>query len=81
MPPCTIDEQCVYYDMNHEQRGLAIIFNHFEFSPESGIKKRYGTKVDCNRLEKTFTELDFVVKIHDDLTRDEIFTELQKGNM
>lgn len=81
IPICTIDEQSVYYDMNNAKRGLAIIFNHFKFSPSTGNPVRNGTEIDCKRLRKTFHELDFEVQIHDDLTRNRIFEELQKGNI
>lgn len=82
IPPSTVDEECAYYDMNHEERGLAIILNHFKFdSKKYKDLKRNGTEKDCERLQKTFHELDFKVKTYHDLTREEINTKLQKGNI
>lgn len=77
-----IDVECAYYDISHEQRGLAIILNHFKFdSKKYKDLKRNGTEKDCERLEKTFHELDFKVKTYHDLTRAEINEKLQKGNI
>lgn len=68
--------------MTHEKRGLAIILNHFKFDTKKYKDlKRNGTEKDCERLEKTFRELDFEVKTYDDLTRAEINKKLQKGNI
>lgn len=80
--PSTVDEQCAFYDMNHEERGLAIILNHFKFgSKKYRDLQRNGTELDCERLQKTFRELDFKVKTYNDLTRAEIHMKLQKGNI
>jgi len=80
IPRSTIDAECIYYDMNHEQRGLAIILNHFKFdSKKYKALNRNGTEKDCERLQKTFHELDFKVKTYNDLTREEINKKLQKA--
>lgn len=82
IPPPSIDLECAYYDMIHEQRGLAIILNHFKFdSKKYRNVQRNGTEKDCERLEKTFRELDFEVNIYNDLKREEISRILQKGNI
>ncbi len=82
IPPSTIDLECAYYDMIHEQRGLAIILNHFKFESKKyrGLE-RNGTEVDCERLIKTFLELNFKVKVYNDLKREEINAKLEKGNI
>lgn len=81
-PPPSIDLECAYYDMIHERRGLAIILNHFKFdSKKYRNVQRNGTEKDCERLEKTFRELDFEVNIYNDLKREEISRILQKGNI
>lgn len=78
-PPPSIDLECAYYDMIHERRGLAIILNHFKFdSKKYRNVQRNGTEKDCERLEKTFRELDFEVNIYNDLKREEISRILQK---
>ncbi|KAG4077802.1 hypothetical protein HA402_011231 [Bradysia odoriphaga] len=79
IPPPNIDLESAYYDMIHEQRGLAIILNHFKFdSKKYRNVQRNGTEKDCERLEKTFRELDFEVNIYNDLKREEITRILQK---
>ncbi|KAJ6637846.1 Caspase-1 [Pseudolycoriella hygida] len=79
IPRSAIDENSPYYDMAHEQRGLAIILNHFIFqSKKYKNLKRHGTEIDCQRLRKAFELLDFKVKEYHDLKREEINKELQK---
>lgn len=81
-PPPIIDLDCAYYDMTHEQRGLAIIFNHFAFdSKKYKHLQRNGTEQDCKRLEKTFHELGFKVERYNDRKRSEINTILNTGNI
>lgn len=80
IPPPSIDLECAYYDMIHERRGLAIILNHFKFdSKKYRNVQRNGTEKDCERLVKTFRELDFEVNIYNDLKREEISRILQKA--
>ncbi|XP_039308892.1 caspase-1 [Solenopsis invicta] len=60
-----------YYNMDHKNRGKCIIFNHEEFvSPK--FPEREGSAYDTLRLRTTFQYLDFDVKIHTDLTKNQI---------
>lgn len=68
-----------YYKMNHKNRGLALIFNH-EVFVDTGLGTRRGTQVDCDRLQKTFTALNFDVRITNNPTESEIRSILKKGN-
>ena len=55
------------YNMNHDRRGKAIIFNHTKFE-DSSLSEREGTKVDKTRLSRTLEEaLKFEVEIYEDL--------------
>lgn len=75
-----IDLESADYNMNHEKRGLAIVFNHFKFDSEKfKNEQRYGTEKDRNRLEETFKSLDFDVHVHNDCSRQEIAKVLQSG--
>ncbi|XP_055298994.1 caspase-1-like isoform X2 [Sitodiplosis mosellana] len=65
-----------YYNMNHKNRGLAVIFNHEEFD-DSDWSVRYGTRVDCDNLKTTFTALNFNVRVHEDQTKSEMKNILQ----
>lgn len=55
--------------MDHEKRGMALIFNHEIFDCNS---PRRGTHIDCDRLSRTFESLDFDVKIFENETISEI---------
>lgn len=65
--------------MDHKNRGLALIFNH-EVFVDTGLGTRRGTQVDCERLQKTFTALNFDVRITNNPTELEIRSILKKGN-
>ncbi|XP_039308891.1 caspase-1 [Solenopsis invicta] len=67
--PVHKDANC--YNMNHKNRGKCIIFNHEKFdSPK--FPEREGSAIDASRLETTFQYLNFDVKIHTDLTKNQI---------
>lgn len=67
-----------YYKMDNKNRGLALIFNH-EVFVDTGLGVRRGTQVDCDRLQKTFTALNFDVRITNNPTEVEIRSILKKG--
>ena len=67
------------YEMNHEKRGLAVIFNHKFFDLHTGYGTRLGTEVDLESLKRTCQALGFQTKYHDDLKRVEIFQELERS--
>ncbi|GFG33889.1 hypothetical protein Cfor_07137, partial [Coptotermes formosanus] len=52
------------YNMNHNRRGKAVIFNHDEFKNKS---LRPGSAVDASILEETYKVLGFEVIIHNNL--------------
>lgn len=60
MPTSPVQKYAAYYNMNHSQRGLAIILNH-EYFDVSHLKQRSGTQVDCDNLIKCFKDLGFQV--------------------
>lgn len=64
--------------MNHTKRGIAIIFNHVNFSAEE-CNKREGSDKDRDDLEDMFHELRFDVLVHDDLLAHEIDDVLSTG--
>lgn len=80
MDECLKQPLDYYYKMNHKNRGLCLIFNHESFLDKSlGLRK--GTQVDRNRLLKTFTALDFDVRIFDNSSEWEIRGILKKGKL
>ncbi|XP_044256839.1 caspase-like, partial [Tribolium madens] len=59
------------YKMNHSRRGIAIIFNHVNFSaPE--CSKRDGSDKDRDDLLDVLHDLDFDLLVHNDLAAHEI---------
>jgi len=59
------------YNMNHKNRGVAIIFNHKNFHKEL-MDTRHGTDVDCENLTKVFENLNFKVKAFHDLKKKQL---------
>jgi caspase-like apoptosis-related cysteine protease len=74
----SVDRDSEYYNMNHKRRGMAIIFNHKYFD-DIYLKHRVGTNVDSDNLKKTMERLGFEVKLHDDLTHDELMKMVDEG--
>uniref|UniRef100_A0A182JU74 Caspase family p20 domain-containing protein n=1 Tax=Anopheles christyi TaxID=43041 RepID=A0A182JU74_9DIPT len=58
-----------HYDMRHERRGVAVIFNHRHFlhAPE-----RKGTDADCENIRQVLADLQFEVRVFRDLRKKEI---------
>lgn len=61
----------LFYNTNHKRRGVAIIFNHENFTLPS-LKQRNGTEEDCFNLETTFKSLGFETTKYKDLTLKEV---------
>ncbi|XP_063697621.1 caspase-like [Culicoides brevitarsis] len=64
------------YNMNHRNRGFALIFNHEYFDLPS-LNSRSGTAADCENLVKSFQRLDFTVCVFNDLKYREILREIE----
>uniref|UniRef100_H2YMP8 Caspase family p20 domain-containing protein n=1 Tax=Ciona savignyi TaxID=51511 RepID=H2YMP8_CIOSA len=65
--------------MDHEKRGLFVIFNQKEFKIRSAtLPIRHGTDIDAASLKKTAKFLGFKVKTHHDLERKEIQDKMWK---
>ena len=65
------------YKMYAKPRGVALIINNEEFTPESELTKkelemRYGSKKDVEKLQQLFEALDFKVQINENQTKGEI---------
>lgn len=66
-----VDRNAPFYNMNHKNRGLAIIFNHEHFDIHS-LKSRTGTNVDGDNLSKVLKGLGFRVAVLNNLTAEEV---------
>lgn len=73
-----VDRDSEGYNMNHAKRGKAYIFNHENFLPSLELKARSGTAKDRDNLYMRLRELDFDVTYFNDLTFNELNTEIIK---
>ena len=61
-----VDKDAEEYNMNHNRRGKAVIFNHDEFKDKN--LNRTGSAVDVHALTETYRALGFEVVVHKNLT-------------
>ncbi|XP_062847543.1 caspase-2 isoform X2 [Trichomycterus rosablanca] len=71
--PCTEDFYLSHlaqaYPMSSSPRGLALVLSNVHFDPElTELDTRRGGEVDEEVLRRLFTELDFTVSLHKDLS-------------
>ncbi|XP_063620182.1 caspase-1 [Cydia splendana] len=71
-----VDRNAAYYNMNHKNRGMAIIFNHEHFDIHS-LKSRTGTNVDSDNLSKVLKALGFRVTVCHNLKSEDINRYIQ----
>ncbi|XP_041977640.1 caspase-1-like [Aricia agestis] len=71
-----VERNAPYYNMNHKNRGWALIFNHESFDVHN-LKKRVGTSADSSNLAKVLVSLGFRVSVMDDKTVSEVHKYLQ----
>ncbi|XP_011475124.1 caspase-9 isoform X1 [Oryzias latipes] len=65
-----------YYKMDARPCGLCLIINNVEFEPKTELSIRKGSNVDCDKLEKRFKSLNFVVEVRTNLKQRQIKSEL-----
>lgn len=47
--------------------GHCLIINNMEFEPHSMLNNRKGSNIDCEKLERRFKTLNFVVEVRTNL--------------
>ncbi|KAJ8262197.1 hypothetical protein GJAV_G00163600 [Gymnothorax javanicus] len=67
------------YCMNHKRRGIALIFNQERFHWHLRMNDRHGTNADKWNLSKRLQDLNFEVKVHDDLSKAAVLDEITKA--
>ncbi|XP_037948387.1 caspase-like [Teleopsis dalmanni] len=72
------ERYAVEYNMNHRNRGQALIFNHEHFDIPN-LKSRAGTNVDCDNLREALEYLDFDVLVYKDCKLNNIFHYIDKA--
>ncbi|XP_048872631.1 caspase-9-like [Brienomyrus brachyistius] len=60
------------YKIDASPCGLCLIINNVKFLPESGLKNRSGSNIDCDKLEKRFKSLNFIVDVQQNLKNKQI---------
>ncbi|CAH0395821.1 unnamed protein product [Bemisia tabaci] len=71
------DRDAWYYNMNHKNRGIAIIFNHENFTNPK-LKTRCGTKTDCENLASTLRSLRFEVYTYFDASYSKVMSVISE---
>ncbi|NXS15144.1 CASP6 protein, partial [Mystacornis crossleyi] len=68
------------YKMNHQRRGVALIFNHEHFSWRLTLPDRRGTMADRNNLQRSLTDLGFEVRLFDDLKEEDVLQKIDEAS-
>lgn len=75
LPPNNLEFE---YNMQHKNRGIAMIFNQKKFR-RNDRSARIGTEIDRDRLRVVLEDLNFEVKVFNDLRSADVIQELEKG--
>lgn len=67
------------YNMDHKNRGIALILNHEHFKPDTKQDTREGTNVDSESLETTLKQIGFDVLVYDDLSVSGVTSVVEEG--
>lgn len=70
--PVARDDLC--YNMNHENRGFAIIINNDVFDARANLSERNGSWKDVEELKAMFYQLDFGVVVWNNLSTNQLNT-------
>lgn len=55
------------YKMDASPCGHCLIINNVDFEPQSDLKSRKGSNIDCDNLERRFKALNFIVEVKTNL--------------
>ncbi|KAM7410983.1 hypothetical protein PAMA_021110 [Pampus argenteus] len=64
------------YKMDATPCGHCLIINNVEFKPQSDLSNRTGSNIDCDKLERRFKALNFIVEVRTNLKQRQIKHEL-----
>ncbi|XP_062349753.1 caspase-6 isoform X1 [Cinclus cinclus] len=74
-------DPAVEYKMNHQRRGVALIFNHEHFFWRLMLTDRRGTMTDRNNLKRSLTDLGFEVRLFDDLKAEDVQQKIREASL
>ncbi|XP_052033926.1 caspase-9 isoform X2 [Apodemus sylvaticus] len=66
------------YALDSDPCGHCLIINNVNFCPSSGLSMRAGSNVDCEKLQRRFRWLRFLVEVKNDLTAKKMVTALRE---
>ncbi|XP_029362255.1 caspase-9 [Echeneis naucrates] len=64
------------YKMDAAPCGHCLIINNVEFEPQSNLSNRKGSNIDCEKLERRFKALNFIVEVKTNQKHSQIKREL-----
>ncbi|XP_068997243.1 caspase-9 isoform X1 [Embiotoca jacksoni] len=64
------------YKMDAMPCGHCLIINNVDFDPQSELSNRKGSNIDCDKLERRFQALNFIVEVKTNLKQRQIKHEL-----
>nr|XP_015816931.2 caspase-9-like [Nothobranchius furzeri] len=67
---------CKSYKMESSPCGHCLIINNMEFKPESALRNRRGSNIDCEKLETRFKAINFIVEVKENLKESQIKQEM-----
>ncbi|NXL31911.1 CASP6 protein, partial [Glaucidium brasilianum] len=73
-------DPAMQYKMNHQRRGIALIFNHEHFFWHLRLPDRRGTLADRNNLKRRLTDLGFEVRHFDDLKAEDVLEKIYEAS-
>lgn len=66
--------------MNHQRRGVALIFNHEHFRGDLNLPCRHGTTADGDNLNHTLTGLGFEVRVFENLEAELVLQKIHEAS-
>ncbi|NXC03943.1 CASP6 protein, partial [Orthonyx spaldingii] len=73
-------DPAVEYKMNHQRRGVALIFNHEHFYWKLMLSDRRGTMADSINLKRSLTDLGFEVRLFHDLKAEDVLQKIDEAS-
>ncbi|XP_035520825.1 caspase-3-like [Morone saxatilis] len=68
------------YKMDYPSLGTCLIINNKNFDKSTHMSPRNGTDVDAATAMKTFTDLGYDIRFHNDLTVDQMKEQMLNSN-
>ncbi|XP_061830727.1 caspase-9 isoform X1 [Nerophis lumbriciformis] len=66
------------YKMDTSPCGHCLIINNVEFEPQSKLSRRLGSNIDCDKMERRFKAMNFMVEVRTNLKQRKIKHELSE---